>query len=69
MHSFPSLRSPHENHQAAPSPDKKHPSADPVAMRVEDLTEEDLAEMDASPIPEEARELNRLLPKGWPNKR
>jgi hypothetical protein len=28
-----------------------------------------LAEIAASPIPEEARELNRLLPEGWPEHR
>ena len=53
-----------------PPPDKKPPSTEPVAMRVEDLTGKELAELEASsPIPEETRELNRLLPEGWPNKR
>ena len=40
----------------------------PIAMPVEALSEADLREIEQSEIPEETRELNSLLPEGWPEK-
>jgi hypothetical protein len=41
---------------------------DPIAMPIDALTEQELNELERTPIPEETRELNHLLPKDWSGK-
>jgi len=41
------------------------PPPDPVARRIEDLSEQELNELEQSRIAEESRQLNDLLPDDW----